>query len=70
MLVQCYPVFPKGARVTVKLELQPGSAPIQFEARVVRTVGTDHMGLQFNRLGAMESTRLQQFLLPLILAVT
>jgi len=68
MLVQSYLIFPAGTRVTSKLELQPGSAPVHFEARVVRTVGTDHMGLQFNKLGAMESTRLQEFLLPLILS--
>ena len=70
MLVQSYLVFPAGTLVTVKLELQPGSAPVQFNARVVRTVGTDHMGLQFNKLGAMESSRLQEFLLPLILSTT
>jgi CheY-like chemotaxis protein len=70
MLVQSYLIFPAGTRVTAKLELQPGSAPVQFEAQVVRTVGTDHMGIQFSRLGTMESSRLQEFLLPLILAAT
>jgi CheY-like chemotaxis protein len=70
MLVQSYLIFPAGTLVTAKLVLQPGSAPVQFEARVVRTVGTDHMGLQFNRPGAMETTRLQDFLLPMILSVT
>jgi CheY-like chemotaxis protein len=70
MLVQSYLIFPAGTRITAKLELQPGSAPVQFEARVVRTVGSDHMGIQFSRLGTMESSRLQEFLLPLILAAT
>jgi CheY-like chemotaxis protein len=70
MLVQSHLIFPTGRLVTAKLELQPGSVPVQFEARVVRTVGTDHMGLQFNRLGATESSRLQEFLLPQILAAT
>jgi CheY-like chemotaxis protein len=68
MLVQSYLIFPAGTFVTVKLELQPGSAPVQLEARVVRTVGTDRMGLQFRKLGATESSRLQEFLLPLILS--
>jgi DNA-binding response OmpR family regulator len=68
MLVQSYLVFPSGTLVKVKLELQTGSTPLQFEARVVRTIGTDRMGVQFNRLDAKQSSRLQEFLLPLILA--
>jgi hypothetical protein len=39
-------------------------------ARVVRTVGTDCMGIQFENLGPKESVRLQEFLLPLILAAS
>jgi CheY-like chemotaxis protein len=70
MLAQCYLIFPAGTLVTVRLELHPGSAPVQLEARVVRTFGTDHMGLQFNKLGAVETSRLQEFLLPLILSTT
>ncbi len=70
MLVQSYLIFPTGSLVKVKLELRPGSPSLQFEARVVRTIGTDRMGLQFNNLGSAESTRAQEFLLPLILAAT
>ena len=70
MLVQSNFVFSTGTLVKVTLPLQTVSAPQQFEARVVRTLGSNHMGLQFNRPGAMESSRLQEFLLPLILAVT
>jgi CheY-like chemotaxis protein len=70
MLVRSYLIFPTGTLVTVRLELQPGSGPVQFKARVVRTIGNDHMGLQFNRPGAMERSRLQEFLLPLILSLT
>ena len=68
MLVQSYLAFPAGTLVKVTLELQPGSAPLEFEARVIRTIGTDCMGVQFNRLDAKQSARLQEFLLPLILA--
>jgi hypothetical protein len=39
-------------------------------ARVVRTVGTDCMGIQFENLGPKESVRLQEFLLLLILAAS
>ena len=70
MLVQSYLVFPTGSVVKVRLELPASSAPLQVEARVVRTIGTDRMGLQFKSLGAGERTRLQEFLLPLILAAT
>ena len=70
MLVQSYLVFSTGTLVKVTLQLQSGSTPLQFEARVVRTVGTDRMGIQFKSLDAKESSRLQEFLLPLILSAT
>jgi DNA-binding response OmpR family regulator len=70
MLVQSYLVFSVGTLVKVKLELQTGSTPLQFEARVVRTIGTDRMGVQFNQLDDKQNSRLQEFLLPLILAAT
>ena len=70
MLVQSYLVFSTGTPVKVTLQLQSGSTPLQFEARVVRTVGTDRMGIQFKSLDAKENSRLQEFLLPLILSAT
>jgi len=70
MLVQSYLAFPAGTLVKVKLELKTGSTPLEFEARVVRTIGTDCMGLEFNQLDPKQSARLQEFLLPLILAAT
>jgi CheY-like chemotaxis protein len=70
MLVRSYLVFPVGTLVKVKLELRPGTPPLQFEAHVVRTVGSDCMGVQFNRLDTKQAAQLQEFLLPLILAAT
>ena len=70
MLVQSYLVFSTGTPVKVTLQLQSGSTPLQFEARVVRTVGTDRMGIQFKSLDAKGNSRLQEFLLPLILSAT
>ncbi len=70
MLVQSYLIFPTGSLVKVRLELCTGSAPLQVGARVVRTIGTDCMGLQFESLDAGERNRVQEFLLPLILAAT
>lgn len=69
-LVQSQRAFPLGTLITVSLELEAGPAPLRSAARVVRVVGTDCMGIQFENLEARESQRLQEFLLPLILAVT
>ncbi len=68
MLVQSYLVFPSGTRVQVTLDLQNGSTPLQLEARVLRTLGTDRMAVQFKSQNATERNRLQEFLLPLILS--
>ena len=69
-MVQSNRVFPAGTLVTVSLELEAGASHLRLGARVMRTVGTDCMGIQFENLGSKESNRLQQFLLPLILAAT
>lgn len=69
-LVQSRHAFPLGTLVTVSLEVEAGMAPLRSGARVVRIVGTDCMGIQLENLGPKESLRLQEFLLPLILAVT
>jgi len=70
MLVQAERAFPSGTPVTVNLEIERGLAPLRAAARVVRVVGPDSTGIQFENLGPNESNRLQQFLLPLILAAT
>jgi CheY-like chemotaxis protein len=68
MLVQAERAFPLGTSLTVNLEIERGLVPLRSMARVVRVVGPDCMGIQFENLGPNESNRLQQFLLPLILA--
>jgi CheY-like chemotaxis protein len=68
MLVQSYLVFPAGTRVQVTLDLQNGSTPLQLEARVLRTPGAERMAVQFKSPNATERSRLQEFLLPLILS--
>lgn len=67
-LVQSHRAFPTGTLVTVTLELEAGTPSMRSGARVIRTIGTDCMGIQFENLGPKESNRLQQVLLPLILA--
>jgi len=69
-LVQSPRAFPSGTRVTVSLELEAGTASWRAEAKVARTVGMDCMGVEFENLGSKESSRLQEFLLPLILSGT
>jgi DNA-binding response OmpR family regulator len=66
-LVQSHRAFPSGTPVTFSLELEPGKSPMRSGGRVIRTVGTDCMGIQFENLGPKESIRLQERLLPLIL---
>ena len=68
-LIQSLRTFPSGTPVTVSLELEAGTSPLHSNARVVRTVGKDCMGIQFENLGPKESARLQEYLLPLILSV-
>jgi CheY-like chemotaxis protein len=68
VLVQSNRAFPPSTLVTVSVELEAGTPHLRSDARVVRTVGADCMGIQFENLGANESRRLQEFLLPLILA--
>jgi len=69
-LVQSHRAFPSGTPVTVNLELEAGASPMRSGARVIRTLGTDCMGIQFENLGPEESIRLQECLLPLILAAS
>ncbi len=68
MLVKAEGTFRPGTPVTVNLQIEPGLATLRSAARVVRVVERDCMGIQLENLGPEESNRLQQFLLPLILA--
>ena len=69
-LVQSDRALTSGTLVAVSLELEAGRSPMRSSARVIRTVGTDCMGIHFEDLGPRESIRLQETLLPLILAAT
>ncbi len=68
MFVQTSRTLPAGSLVQVVLELKPGAPPLHLPARVVRAAGQDCMGLQIENAGAEESKKLQEFLLPKILA--
>jgi DNA-binding response OmpR family regulator len=66
MLVEAPRCVPSGSIVEVSLELSPGTKPIAGPAKVMRTMGENQMGIDFNGLNKLESRRLQEFLLPLI----
>ncbi len=70
MLVQASRVYPVGSHVQLSLELRPDRPPLRVTACVARTVGDDCMGLQLENVGEAESDKLQEVLLPLILAET
>jgi len=42
--------FPVGSMIQVDVELTPGKAPLSGTAKVVRVVGVDCMGLQFQNV--------------------
>ncbi len=70
MFVQAPHALPVGSTVQVSLELKSGTPPLRMTARVVRTSGNDCVGLQIENAGPEETKKLQEFLLPLILAKT
>jgi len=66
MLVEASRCVPSGSTVEVNLELSPGSRPIVGPGLIMRTMGETQMGIEFNGLNGIDSSRLQEFLLPLI----
>jgi CheY-like chemotaxis protein len=68
MLVHVSTLIPVGTRVHVTLEAKPGEPPLALEGRIARAVGNDSVGLQIENEGSKERRRLQEFLLPMILA--
>jgi CheY-like chemotaxis protein len=61
-------IFSVGSVIQVDLELTHGKAPLSLAARVVRVVGVDCMGLYFENVPLDHARKMQEFLLPLILA--
>jgi CheY-like chemotaxis protein len=61
--------FPVGSKIRLDLELASGKATLSGTAKVVRVVGVDCMGLQFENLPIDHARKMQEFLLPLILAI-
>jgi CheY-like chemotaxis protein len=61
--------FPVGSLIQLELELAQGRDSLSGAARVVRVVGADCMGLQFENVPLDHARKMQEFLLPLILAI-
>ena len=61
--------FPVGSLIQMELELAQGRDSLSGAARVVRVVGADCMGLQFENVPLDHARKMQEFLLPLILAI-
>jgi DNA-binding response OmpR family regulator len=66
-LIQAQQVFPRGSPVKVRLFLDPAE-PVVVDGTVMRTTGDSEMGIQLEGLRTYESARLQEFLLPLVVA--
>jgi DNA-binding response OmpR family regulator len=67
MLVQSQRSVPAGSLVQIALHLSPGTKPIMGVGLVMRTLPGNRMGIHLQRLSMVDSERLQDFLLPLIL---
>jgi CheY-like chemotaxis protein len=68
MLVHTSSVLPVGSSVKVILALPAATTPIRTAARIVRVIGNDFMGVEFEHIGKVESEKLGEFLVPLIVA--
>jgi hypothetical protein len=66
-LVRAERIFPSGSLVKINLFVGP-TQPVVGRGLVMRTVSNKKMGIQFEGLSFSESTRLQDFLLPLVAA--
>jgi CheY-like chemotaxis protein len=69
MLVKAARRIPVGSVVQIVLELEKDKAPLRGSGRVVRLVGDEGLGLEFEPAAPEDKDRLQQFLLPHILLV-
>ena len=70
MFIQASRTLPVGSIVLVRLEIGPGAPPLNLAARVVRSSANNSMGLQLENNGPEQNKKLQEYLLPLVLART
>jgi len=70
MLVRAQRVLPLGSRVEMSMHLGAGVKPIGGYGSVVRMAGANEMGIQMEHWAAIDSERLEEFLLPLVQETT
>jgi PilZ domain-containing protein len=69
-LVKARRIPPPGSPVGVRLHLPGPRRPVWAAGLVVRILAGNQMGIHFDRLALIESERLQEFLLSLVLEET
>ena len=67
MLVKTPVALPVASAVRVSLYAPDDNVPIRGSGSVVRALSGDRLGIQLNRLAPVESSRLQDLLLPMII---
>jgi DNA-binding response OmpR family regulator len=67
MLVETPKTFPVGSQVRFRLALGSGQKAITGAAKVMRQAGATKMGMEIEAMSGDDASRLQTFLLPLIL---
>jgi CheY-like chemotaxis protein len=67
-LVHAGRVLPVGTAVNMSLLLSPATAAMRMAARIVRVVGNEFIGLEFEGIGKPEREKLGAFLIPLVVA--
>jgi CheY-like chemotaxis protein len=65
LLVRADSLLQPGTRTQMSLYLTPGVRPVVGSGSIMRIIGKNQMGVQLDRLATSESTRLEQFLLPI-----
>lgn len=68
LLIQSTAVLPQDSKVVVTLQLKPGLPAVHAVGRVARVIGDECMGIELKQVSQADSERMQEFLLPLILA--
>jgi DNA-binding response OmpR family regulator len=67
MMVRSPQIVPQGASLRFTLYLDAAMKPVTGSGSVRRVVGDNQMGIQLDRMSLLETGRLQDFLMPLIL---
>lgn len=70
VLIQADAALPAGTKVILCLQLKPDAPPLRASGKIARLIGDDCMGIEIVMASQEDSERLQEFLLPLILAAT